>query len=527
MTTRASGDTTLPSVNPSLTATAAERLVLTILFHPEPARIGERAVLPGGSTGASLTIGRDHPGFQHRRGGEGRPARGLSDPHISRGALGMRFDDAGIVLSRPPGASRCKIAGSDLSGTIALSLEQLRLGQVISLGHGVVLHLRLTAPCEGDGASDIGLLGHSDSMAFLRQQVELAAGSDADVLIRGESGSGKERVARALHCLSERSQGPFVPVNMAAIPGDLAAAALFGNTRGAYTGATASQQGLFRQAEGGTLFLDEIGDAPESVQPLLLRALQEREIQVVGGGLRKANVRVVAATDRDLDIPASGFRGALRHRLAALEITVPSLADHAEDIGLLAWTFYQRHQRDCDNPLLVDGRLPPTEAARWAELIATLAVQSWPGNVRELDNTMCQISLASRSGLRIPAGLRRDLPRCSDTGSAAGEASRLQQQNAAKTVSAAALKSVLRECNYEIAATARRLGMSRQSLYRRVQAAPDLRLAADVPLNELLHALEHARGDLAQTALRLEVSATALRARLRSAGLPVAGQQTD
>ena len=118
MTTRASGDTTLPSVNPSLTATAAERLVLTILFHPEPARIGE-------------------------------------------------------------GASRCKIAGSDLSGTIALSLEQLRLGQVISLGHGVVLHLRLTALCEGDGASDIGLLGHSDSMAFLRQQVELAAGSPA------------------------------------------------------------------------------------------------------------------------------------------------------------------------------------------------------------------------------------------------------------------------------------------------------------------------------------------------------------
>jgi two-component system nitrogen regulation response regulator GlnG len=528
MTTRASGETTLPSVNPSLAETAAEGLVLTILFHPEPSRIGESAVLSGGDPGASVAIGREQPRFEHRHGRQRRRARGLSDPHISRCALDLRFGDAGIELARPAGASRCKIAGNDLAGTTVLSHDRLRRGQVLSLGHSVVLHLRLTALCEDDAAGDdFGLLGHSDSMAFLRRQIELAAGSDADVLIGGESGSGKERVAQALHRLSARSQGPFIPVNMAAIPGDLAAAALFGNTRGAFTGATAGQPGLFRQAEGGTLFLDEIGDAPESVQPLLLRALQEREIQVVGGGLRKVNVRVVAATDLDLDAPASGFRGALRHRLAALEIQVPSLAAHAEDIGVLAWTFYQRHQRERGNQGAVDGCLQPAEAARWAELIASLAQQLWPGNVRELDNMMRQIALASGSGLRIPPGLNGDSPHARETGSSPAEASPSQRRNTPSTLSAATLKSALSECNYEIAATARRLGMSRQSLYRRVQATPGLRLAADVPLQELLQALELARGDLAQTALRLEVSATALRTRLRSAGLPSAGQQTE
>jgi two-component system nitrogen regulation response regulator GlnG len=360
-------------------------------------------------------------------------------------------------------------------------------------------------------------------MVLLRQQITLAASSDADVLIGGESGSGKERVAQALHRLSARSRGPFVPVNMAAIPNDLAAAALFGNTRGAFTGATASQQGLFRQAEGGTLFLDEIGDAPETVQPLLLRALQEREIQVVGGGLRKVDVRVIAATDLDLDAPATGFRGALRHRLAALEINVPSLSDHAEDIGLLAWTFFQRHRREHGQAIAKDATFQPAEAARWAELIAGLAAQSWPGNVRQLDNTMRQLALASDPGLRIPAGLLEASPQHRDPAASRTEAPG-SQRRVSETVSEATLRSVLAECDYEIAAAARRLGLSRQALYRRVRAAPDLRLAADVPLQELLLALEDARGDLEQTARRLEVSVTALRARLRSAGLPGAGQ---
>ena len=526
MTTRASGNTTLPPVNPTLAATTAEGLVLTILFHPDPSRIGESAVLSPGAGGESVVIGRDQPRFEHSHGAVPGAARGLSDPHISRSALQLRIDNTGLVLSRPPGASRCRLSGRDLASSAVLAREQLRSGRVILLGHGVVLYLRLTPVCDEDapGAAAMGLLGCSDSMALLRQRIALAAGSDADVLIVGESGSGKERVAQALHRLSARSQGPFVPVNMAAIPADLAAAALFGNTRGAFTGATASQQGLFRQAEGGTLFLDEIGDAPETVQPLLLRALQEREIQVVGGGLRKVDVRVIAATDVDLDAPATGFRGALRHRLAALEISVPRLSDHAEDIGLLAWTLFQRHRRDHGHAGAPDATLKPAEAARWAELVAGLAARPWPGNVRQLDNTLRQVALASHSGLRIPAGLLEASQQHCDASASLKEPPGPEQRVSA-SVSDATLRSVLAQCNYEIAAAARRLGLSRQALYRRVRAAPGLRLAADVPLRELLLALEDARGDLEQTARRLEVSATALRARLRSAGLPGTGQQ--
>ena len=513
MSIRIGGNTTLPSIDLSSNAEVSDGLVLSVLSHPDPSRIGEAAVLSRGIPSRAIELGRDLPLFRRRHGQSKDAPRGLEEPHISRLALTLLRSDDGLRLLRPRGASRLCTAQGDITESLMVSMEQLRQGLALQLGHGVVLCLRYAALVDEDeGEAPAGLLGTSDSMATLRRSISLAAASGADVLIGGESGSGKERVAQALHALSDRSAGPLVPVNMAALPAELAAAALFGNTRGAFTGATTSRPGLFQQAEHGSLFLDEIGDAPASVQPLLLRALQEREVQVVGGATQKVDVRVIAATDVDIDAPASGFRGALRHRLAAVELQVPSLREHPEDIGLLAWHFYQRHSPGEDGAGIYRER-EPLESARWAELTLLLAHQRWSGNVRQLENLMRQLAIESPSGLNVPRTLMQRLKQGLERAAESSTGAR------GSDISEQRLKTALADCNYEIAATARELGVSRQSIYRRVQAADDLQLAAEVPLEELLAALESARGDLDLAARELKVSVTALRARVRTAPL--------
>ncbi|HEY7775102.1 MAG TPA: sigma 54-interacting transcriptional regulator, partial [Kineobactrum sp.] len=370
-------------------------------------------------------------------------------------------------------------------------------------------------PAAPQPAAVAGLYGSSFYMQSLREQIARAAGSDLDVLVRGETGSGKELVARAVHAGSTRATGPLVAVNMAAIPVGVAPALLFGSARGAFTGAERSSIGYFQQADGGSLFLDEIGDTPDEVQPQLLRALQEREVQPVGGKLQRVDVRVISATDAALDGPDSNFRSALRHRLGSAEIHVAPLREHPEDIGeLLCYLLGVACESAGREPLLPPPDTDPLLVAQWAELFHCCQRYRWPGNIRELANCARQIVLDSNRGIQLPEFLLRQV-----TGEVAEPLARAV--SAPVELGDDALRALLEQERYEITAVARRSGISRQTLYRRL---PDLglRLAGQVPVAELQQALAASDGDLGKTAMALRVSRVALRSRLRNAGLPLA-----
>ncbi len=222
------------------------------------------------------------------------------------------------------------------------------------------------------------LVGKGRGIQEVRRLIGQVAETDANVLILGESGTGKEVVARAIHELSARSAGPFVPINCGAIPAELLESELFGHEKGAFTGAIAARRGRFELAQGGTLFLDEIGDMPLPMQVKLLRVLQERQFDRVGGGKAvQADVRVIAATHRDLEamIRTQAFREDLYYRLNVFPIETPPLRDRADDIPLLLQELLNRHAEQHK------GIIRLTQRA-----MESLIQYAWPGNVRELSN---------------------------------------------------------------------------------------------------------------------------------------------
>lgn len=245
---------------------------------------------------------------------------------------------------------------------------------------------------EAFGATDpidrLPLIGRSPAMQDVYRTIARVVATDLSVLILGESGTGKELVARAIHELGPRATAPFVAINMAAIPRELIESELFGHERGAFTGAQARTPGRFEQARGGTLFLDEIGDMPPEAQTRLLRVLQTGEYTLVGGArLQQADVRVIAATHKDLgQLIANGqFREDLYYRLNVVPIMLPALRQRREDIGLLARHFLDR---------AADEGLPRKTLETSA--VDRLVAHSWPGNVRELENLMRRIAVLAR-----------------------------------------------------------------------------------------------------------------------------------
>ena len=242
-----------------------------------------------------------------------------------------------------------------------------------------------------------GVVGES---AALRRVVETAvrlADRDVPVLVRGESGTGKELVASLLHTGGRRAGGPLVRFNCAAVPAELAEAELFGHAKGAYTGAAAARRGYFALAHGGTLVLDEVGELPAAVQPKLLRAAQDGEIQPVGAGRpERVDVRLVACTHRDLraEARAGRFREDLYYRLAVVELVVPPLRERREDVPALAAAFARR----------ASERFGMEPVALAPELVAALQRQDWPGNVRELENAVTRmVALAAGPELGLEA----------------------------------------------------------------------------------------------------------------------------
>jgi DNA-binding NtrC family response regulator len=234
------------------------------------------------------------------------------------------------------------------------------------------------------------VVAHSPPMIELYKTVAQIAPASITVLIIGESGSGKELVARTIHARSARSDRPFVAVNCAALPESLLESELFGHVRGAFTGAVADRKGLFEEATGGTLFLDEIGHVSPKMQGELLRVLQEGEVRRVGGGVVKVDVRVIAATNRELEpqVASGAFRSDLYYRLNVVTLRVPPLRERRSDIPPLIAHFLSIQAERA-------GRSVPRVAP---EALAALGEYGWPGNVRELENVVARALAVSRPG---------------------------------------------------------------------------------------------------------------------------------
>ncbi|MBB4132923.1 MULTISPECIES: sigma-54 dependent transcriptional regulator [unclassified Xanthomonas] len=309
------------------------------------------------------------------------------------------------------------------------------------------------APAEEDDA----LVGHSPAMRTVHKRIGLAAASDLPVLITGETGTGKELAARALHRASARADAAFVAVNCAAIPLELMESELFGHRKGAFSGATGDRIGLIREADGGTLFLDEIGDMPLPMQGKLLRFLQEGEVTPLGGrGAQKVDVRVLAATHRDLAawVADGKFRSDLRYRLNVVPIELPPLRERGQDIVLLAQHFLRTG----------DAAARVLSADAQARLLA----YPWPGNVRELRNVMQRSQLLVRGHSIAAEDLDEALGESAEQpmtmaaveGTLPEAVARLEKQM---------IRDALAQSGGNRAEAARRLGIHRQLLYRKLE----------------------------------------------------------
>ncbi|PCK33390.1 sigma-54 dependent transcriptional regulator [Pseudoalteromonas piscicida] len=267
-----------------------------------------------------------------------------------------------------------------LPNVIGLITEPFSQEVTMQLLHDCQQYLRMLPNKENklQNKSFDGLVGETEAVKNVRFLISQVAKTDANVLILGESGTGKEVVARNVHLLSKRAQGPFVPVNCGAIPGELLESELFGHEKGAFTGAISARKGRFELAQGGTLFLDEIGDMPLQMQVKLLRVLQERTYERVGGTKPiQADVRVIAATHRNLEtmIEEGKFREDLFYRLNVFPIENPSLNERAEDIALLLKELTRRVNEQTGNSVKFTDRA-----------VESLKAHAWPGNIRELAN---------------------------------------------------------------------------------------------------------------------------------------------
>ena len=357
----------------------------------------------------------------------------------------------------------------------------------ITLQNVKMFYLELSS---GESRSSLlfrSLVGISQAVSNVRQLIEQVADSEANVLILGDSGTGKEVIARNLHYHSDRKDKPFVPVNCGAIPPDLLESELFGHEKGAFTGAISTRQGRFELANGGTLFLDEIGDMPLAMQVKLLRVIQERVFERVGSNKSiTANVRIIAATHRNLEgeITEGRFREDLFYRLNVFPIEVPALAQRVEDIPLLLEELILRMENN------KRGSLRLTTAA-----ISALQQYEWPGNVRELSNLVERLLIMFPNGVvdvnDLPEKYRKDIDATFTAVATNNENSDVQQRVVSHVVNqveqdslpeegidlkahllsleSSLIKQALNEANGVVAHAAQRLNMRRTTLVEKMR----------------------------------------------------------
>ncbi|ACG71555.1 two component, sigma54 specific, transcriptional regulator, Fis family [Anaeromyxobacter sp. K] len=389
------------------------------------------------------------------------------------------FELLGAVKARAPDTEVVMMTGY---ATIADAVRAMRMGAfdylekpfdpdaALAVVARAAEHKRLADAARRDDASAgepssfHNLVGRSARMRAVYGLLDKAAGLDITVLLLGETGTGKELAARAIHYHSARRERRFVPVNCGALPAELVESELFGHARGAFTGAAAAKAGLFEEAQGGSLFLDEVGELPLPAQVKLNRALQEREIRRVGDTQPlKVDVRVIAATHRDLreEVRAGRFREDLFYRLHVFPVTLPPLRERAEDVPLLAQHFLAKHARALRRELA--GGFEP-------EALRRLAGYPWPGNVRELENAV-ERAVAVSSGDRVRvADLPAEVAGAAPVGPEPADLAKLPYKEAVAEArdrtSREYLVALLAEFGGNVTRAAERAGMERESLHR-------------------------------------------------------------
>lgn len=477
-------------------------LALTVLWHPDLARIGEQYLEP--DNGRTIEVSRFLPLFAR----PGKEGLGLGHGGVSRQPLRLALEAGGRLSVTPPDSRMAvEVNGVELQGPAVLEPAQLDRGVVLGLGRSILLCIRWTDRLPRDNPVP-GLLGVSSAAIQVRDLIQTVAPTELPVLLLGETGTGKEVAARALHALGLRAHKPLVAVNMAVMNEGLAAAELFGTTRGAYTGAQSARTGLFAEADGATLFLDEIGNTPPNVQPMLLRVLESGHYRAVGGDTeRSSSARVIAATDQDL--AGQDFNQALLRRLERFVITLPPLRARREDIGvLLAHALVQ-------SPSIGPGAAPLLPFA----FVSACANYDWPGNVRQLSHVLARALLLAQAG-QMPlfealVGGVRQPPQPAASMPAAAQAKR----RALDAVEDEEVMAALHNNGWQIQGAAAELGISRPSMYKLIEGHPAIRRPEAIGEAELKHALEQGGADVERCAALLLTPAEALRRHLRGLGL--------
>ncbi|MCA6218306.1 sigma-54-dependent Fis family transcriptional regulator [Ideonella sp. B7] len=502
--------------------------VLTLLWHPDLQRVGEQTPVPQPGT---LALNRYGPVFAPLQPASAPTetdwARPLLHASVSRASLQLTLGADGITLTPEDARVHAEVQGRLLAGPLTLPWDAATHGLVIQLGRRVLLCLHTTRALPV--TADPQLLGVSSAMETLRRQVRRVAASPLPVLIRGESGTGKDLVAQALHRLGPRATGPWVTVNMATLSEGLAAAELFGATRGAYTGAQVARAGLWAQADGGSLFLDEIGDCPPSVQPMLLRVIESGEFRPVGAAKPLVSrARLIAATDRPLE--TSGFNLPLLRRLQTFTLATPALRHRREDLGVLARQAW-----------LATGAALDSLAEAPTELVRALCLHDWPGNVRQLEQAMRRLALDHSAGLwpsvegllgealRLPGGTTPAAPAAApaaptvtppEAAAPAPEPPPARAWHSTAAIDRAALLQALDAQGWQLKDAAQALGISRPSIYNLMARLLDAPNPETLPPERLQALLAQPGVTLAEMARDLQVPREALRRRLRTLGLP-------
>ena len=516
---------------------------LTILWHPDLARVGQRALLTPLTSGRSVAVSRLEPDFAFPAGSH-RPLP-LAAARLSRTPFQFRPTPDGLVLDASGSRTRVEVDGVPMGDAGAEARRQIaasNLGQgvVVMLGGAIVLLLHEVDPSAAGGSRPHGMLGQSAGIAQVRRDVERVADLDVPVLVRGETGTGKELAAQAIHNAGPRADRAFVAVNMATLPATLAAAELFGARKGAFTGADQARDGLFRRAHGGTLFLDEVGETPHDVQPLLLRALETGEVRSVGSeSTSRVDVRVVAATDLDLEsaVGEQTFRAPLLHRLSGFVLRLPPLRNRLDDLGILLLAFLRRELEAVGeaNRLVTGSR----DDSPWlgAPMVARMALSAWPGNVRQLSNVARGLVIANRGTERADdlraldeLGPRRAEQTVSTTPtpttlapgtdpppSQPGPRSGLARKPA--DIDEIELIAAMERSRYRPQAAADELGIPRASIYDLIDRSRSLRKATELDADEIREVLERCDAHVDSAAEELKVSAQALRRRMGKLGM--------
>lgn len=507
--------------NTTLPTKKQQGIAVFIMSHPLLERVGHYYFFPLKSENSFFDINRTTPVFSPS-------SMPLADPYINRTGLRIHYQDNDNICISKQNPNLALVADKQpVYDSITFKRSQLINGVILQLNQRVCLLLKICPTVQPVDHQRFLMFGLSHSLNQVCQHIAFLSPINEPVLIRGATGTGKELVARAIVQNSPRRDKPFISVNLAALSPGLAAAELFGSSKGAYTGAQKQRNGFMQAADGGTLFLDEIGEANSEVQAMLLRVLETGELFPVGSIVpMQVDVRIIAATDAMLDqlISKEKFKAPLLYRLANFELNLENLAARKQDISLLFVHFTKEISQELNieppQNLLESCWLP-------SQLMQQLLDYHWPGNIRELRNVVRQIIISAHNSpvLSLPDDIAEKLsqPQQSESQSQPAPSEQSIDPKPAKTkrkpatISQDELLDTLTQCSFEVSKTADALNTSRASIYQLMKQfkLPNI---ADVSDQQIRILLEQHQ-DIEVVAKHLQVSQSSLRRRLNQLAL--------